>query len=181
MTERTRRSVRGWAVDAGATWVLPWALEPRLTVAFAQGSGDGDPGRGADESFRQTGVEGNEVAFGGVERFARYGEILEPELSNLRVATLGLGIPLLRRSSLDLVLHDYRLVERADSLRDARLDLELAGSRHVGSGADLVLALEEWDRFQMTAIASAFRAGETVAERRERWTYGGFLSLRLAF
>lgn len=180
--ERRRRRVRGWAVDTGVTWLLPFPLAPRLTLALAMGSGDGAPEGGTDTAFRQTGIQGNEVAFGGVERFTRYGLLLDPELSNLRVWTLGFGVALLRSSSLDLVLHDYRLVEPGSGLRDARLDLEVDGRHgHLGTGADVVLALEDWGRFQATLIGSAFRAGEAVRSGTKRWSYGGFVSLRLAF
>ncbi len=179
---RRTGSVRGWSVDVGATWTLPFALEPRLTIGWAMGSGDSDPGRGTDHGFRQTGLGSNESGFGGAERFHHYGILLEPELSNLRIWTVGLGVSLLDSSSLDLAFHDYRLVEATGGLRDTRLDLELTGRHeHLGSELDLVLALEEWERLEVELRAAMLWTGSAVVGGRGQRSYGGFFSLRVAF
>jgi hypothetical protein len=180
--EARRRDVRGWAADAGLSWMLPLAFEPRLFAGLALGSGDSEPDSSTDHSFQQTQLEANEAGFGGVERFAQYGIVLDPELSNLAVLTVGAGVSLLRSSSLDLVYHAYRLLEPADALRDARLELALpGGDRRLGQGVDLVLALEEWERLEFAFAAAAFRAGPAFGRDRGRWSYGGFAALRLAF
>ena len=107
------------------------------------------------------GIQENEAGFGGVQRFAHYGVLLDPELSNLSIPTAGAGLSLLSSSSLDLVYHRYRLVEPAPFLRDARLEVALGGERRdLGHGVDLVLAIEEWERLEFELILSAFRAGE---------------------
>ncbi len=177
-----RRDVSGWAVDAGLDWILPLPWEPRLYAAYARGSGDPAPETGSDRSFRQTGLEGNEAGFGGVERFSHYGVLLEPELSNLGVVTAGAGLTLLSASSLDLVYHHYRLVEPATSLRNAALDIRLTGQDlSLGQEVDLVLALEEWERFELGLIGSAFRAGRAFGEAEDDWSFGAFLILRVLF
>jgi hypothetical protein len=177
-----RRDVRGSALDAGLNWLPPLAWEPRLFVGYAAGSGDASPEDGVDGAFRQTALHANEAGYGGVQRFAHYGALLEPELSNLEVTTLGAGLSLLQSSSLDLVWHHYRLVEPATSLRDARLEVELDGAqRDLGRSLDLVLALEEWERLEFGVIASAFRAGRAFVAGRGEWSYGAFLALRIAF
>jgi hypothetical protein len=177
-----RRDVTGWAMDAGLTWLLPVAAEPRITAAYAVGSGDRKPDSGTDESFRQTGLHGNEPGFGGVERFRAYGELLDPELSNLSILTFGLGVSLGNSSSLDVAYHQYRLVERADSLRDARLDVDLTGRhRDLGKGLDLTLAVEEWERIEFRISASLFRSGRAFGEAHGEWVYGNLYELRFAF
>jgi hypothetical protein len=177
-----RRDVRGWAVDAGLTWILPVAYEPRLFAGYAIGSGDPNPDTGTDRSFRQTGVEENEAGFGGFERFPNYGVLLDPELSNLGVVTAGVGVSLFRSSSLDLVYHAYRLVEPSTSLTDARLEAELDGrDRDLGHEVDLVLALEEWERLEFTFAVSAFRAGRAFGPDRGTWSFGAFGAMRIAF
>ncbi|MGH8566703.1 MAG: alginate export family protein [Gammaproteobacteria bacterium] len=182
ITGPVRRDVSGWAVDAGVNWILPLDWEPRLYAGYARGSGDPTPETGSDRSFRQTGLEANEAGFGSVERFPHFGVLLDPELSNLGVVTAGAGLSLLRSSSLDLVYHNYRLVEPASSLRNARLEVALTG-RHRGLGEeiDLVLALEEWDRFEFDLIGSAFRAGRAFGETRDEWSYAAFLAMKVAF
>jgi hypothetical protein len=177
-----RGDVSAWGLDAGISWLLPLPCEPRLFAGYAFGSGDSSPEAGNDGAFRQTNLEANEAGFGGVERFAHYGIALDPELSNLGILTVGAGISLLRSSSLDLVYHYYRLVEPAESLRDSRLDVTLDGEhRDLGHGIDLVLAVEEWERFELYGALSAFRADRAFGMERGTWSYGGFLALRVPF
>ncbi len=180
--EARERRVRGWAMDAGATWVSALPAEPRITLGYALGSGDPDPDDGTDHAFRQTGLHANEVAFGGVERFDHYGALLDPELSNLSVATLGVGLSLFAASSLDLVYHRYRLSEPTDALRDARVELVLdERHRSLGDGVDLVFALEEHPRVQLALLASGFRPGAAVEMDRGDWVWAGFIAVRVAF
>jgi hypothetical protein len=191
--EVTDRDVRGWGFDAGLDWLLALPFEPRLFAGYAFGSGDATEG-GADRAFRQTDLQANEAGFGGVERFNSYGLLLQPELSNLGIVTLGAGIALLRSSSLDLVYHFYRLDEPAEDLRDSLLQAQLDGRhRTLGHGLDLVLAVEEWERFEFDVALSALRTSnafgvgdpaspddpEEVGGRR--WVVGAFLAVRYAF
>lgn len=182
VVEVVRRDVEGFATDVGLSWILPWRSAPRVFAGYAFGSGDPNPERGGDHAFRQTGLQNNEAGFGGVERFTAYGVILDPELSNLHVVTLGVGLELLRSSSLDLVFHHYRLHEPAPELRDAQLEAALTGTRRdLGQGLDLVLALEEWEHLEMDVAAGVFRAGTAFGPDAGRWSFGGHLALRYAF
>lgn len=179
--ERTSRDVRGWGFDVGASWLLPIAHEPRLFVGYAFGSGDATEG-GTDRAYRQTGIHANESGFGGVERFPSYGLLLQPELSNLHVVTVGAGLSVLRSSSLDLVYHHYRLDENSDELRDSLLEAELTeDSKRLGWGVDLVLALEEWERFEFDVAASVLRTGSAFEFESHEWVVGGFVAIRYAF
>ena len=88
-----RRDVRGHGFDTGATWAFEdVAMEPSVTLAFARGSGDRNRRDGVDRDFRQTGLQDNTARFNGVTSFAYYGETLDPELSNLNVFTIGVGL-----------------------------------------------------------------------------------------
>jgi alginate production protein len=177
-----QRTVRGKALDVGFNWLLPFAAEPRLFAGYATGSGDAEPENDIDDAFQQTALHANEAGFGGVQRYPHYGVLLDPELSNLRVHTIGAGLTLLRSSSLDVVLHRYRLDHPAEELRDARLELELdAAHRDLGSAVDVVLALEEWERFEFFGVLSGFRPGRAVVSAEREWSYGAFLAMRIAF
>jgi alginate production protein len=178
-----RRDVSAWAFDLGANWALPLAIwEPRLYAGYAVGSGDALPERGADRAFRQSGLQANEAGFGGVRRFNHYGILLQPELSNLKILTIGTGVSLLKSSSLDLIYHDYRLVERASALREARLDAALDGiHRGVGRGLDLVFALEEWERLEFEFSLAAFKRGRAFGQDAGARSYGAFVAMRYAF
>lgn len=179
--EVTERRVRGWGVDLGLTWFAPGAWEPRFTLGYAFGSGEGSSETGDDRSFRQTGLHGNEMGFGGRQRFGSYGRLLEPELSNLGVLTVGTGISLFESSSADLVYHYYHLADQAETLRDARLETAFDGRhRDVGHAVDLVLAIEEGDRVEFEFSLSAFRSGSAWLDHGE-WAFGGFAAFRYAF
>lgn len=180
--EVIQRRVRGWAYDTGVTWIAPLRGEPRISMGYAVGSDDRNSEDSIDRSFHQTGLHGNEVGFGGVERFDHYGVLLDPELSNLSVWTVGIGISLFNASSLDLVYNRYRLGTPADSLRDARIDIELTGEhRDLGDAFDLVLAVEEWQRVEFEMIASALNPGPAFASDAGHWQWGGLLVMRVAF
>lgn len=174
--------VRGYGFDIGLNWLLPFRAEPRLFAGYAYGSGDADPQDGIDHAFRQSGLQANESGFGGVQRFAQYGFLLDPELSNLRIRTIGAGMSLLRSSSLDLVYHRYQLDQPGGALSDIRLEINPDGEqRALGSSVDVVLALEEWERFEFGLIASAFRAGRALQDGEGERSYGALLAMRIAF
>jgi hypothetical protein len=182
VAEIFKQDVDGWALDLGFTWRWPVWAEPRFSAGYAYGSGDDNPDDRTDHAFRQTGLHGNESGFGGAQRFQGYGELLDPELSNLEIFTVGIGCSLFESSSADLIFHEYRLAENSDSLRDARLDAALTGTnRDVGRGADLVVALEEWDRVEFEVTASCFRAGDAFGPDEGEWVFGCFGAARLAF
>ncbi len=196
--EIDRSRIRGRALDLGLTWALPGPVGPRLSLGYAQGSGDSDAEDSRDQAFRQTGLEANESGFGGVQRFAQYGIVLDPELSNLAISSAGFGVSLLQSSSIDLRYSSYRLRERNGELRDTRIELALPpaigstgiGSARIGSAIDLVLAIEEGERFELELQLGGFRPGaasrstepssDTNAFSRD-WIWAGVLAFRAAF
>jgi alginate production protein len=126
------------------THAFGFALRPSVTVAYAFGSGDGNPDDRVDRRFRQTGLQENEARFNGVTRVKYYGELLDPELSNLLIFTGGIGIRPTRRSSIDLVYHYYLQDKVSTSIRGAELDADPSGiSKRLGSEIDLVVGYEE--------------------------------------
>lgn len=182
VADSSRGDVSGWALDLGATWILPLPFEPRVTLSYAIGSGDDDPFDGRDSSFRQTGLESNEAGFGGVRSFASYGFLLNPELSNLHVVTADVGFSLFDASSIDFVYHWYGQVEANDFLRDANLDSELTGrSRNVGHALDVVLAVQELSWLEFDMVASAFRTGDAFGRKHQRWAFGGPFGITVVF
>jgi alginate production protein len=180
VTNVARRHIRGWGFDTGISWLLPTRQPTRLYGGYAYGSGDANTQDNTDHAFRQTGLATNEAGFGGAQRFAHYGIGLNPELSNLKVVTVGAGLNLLQSSSIDLVYHRYRLANSAESLRNARIDGTLVG-KNIGSGVDLVIAIEEWERLEFEFSVSAFRAGRGFGEGAGKRSYFGFAGMRIAF
>lgn len=161
------RKLSGWGIDLGATYEFQVAPKPALTLGFAFGSGDRSPADGTDRSFRQTGLQENESDFGGATDFKYYGEVLDPELSNLAILTAGVGIRPSDKFSVDLVYHYYLQHHAAATIRDAGIAAEPSGrSRRLGSAVDLILGLEEiYDRLEVKAVLGYFSPGSAFPER----------------
>ena len=167
-----RVDVSGSAFDLGLSWETELPLSPTFTVGYARGSGDATDADGSDHSYRQTGLQGNKWRFAGVNRFLIYGAALRPELSNLSIATLSAGLPLLRNSSLELSYRRYEQVVASDSMREWRIDASPNGlARDIGDGIDLVLGIRESRSIDFALTASAFRAGQAfdAADREVAW------------
>ena len=182
VNDSVKNKLSAWAIDLGATWLQSsLAFDPRFTLAYAKGSGDSNANDNYDRVFRQTGLQANSPGFGGVQSFAGYGAFLDPELSNITILTAAVGMSMSTASSLDFVYHYYQQVEVADSLGNSRLDSTLTGTnRNLGTGLDLVLAVEEWSQFQFELTASAFRAAAAFGPNHGVWAFGGLAKYRSA-
>jgi alginate production protein len=154
----------GWGAEVGTTYEWQVGPRPSLTLGLAFGS----------RSFRQTGLQGNEGDFGGATDFKYYGEILDPELSNLVIVTVGIGVRPSEAWSLDLVYHHYRQDRPSAALRDAAIDAAPSGRRRsLGSEVDLVLgAVEILGHVEVKAIAGYFFPGAAFSTRTGIWGVG---------
>ncbi|HSF96369.1 MAG TPA: alginate export family protein [Thermohalobaculum sp.] len=163
--EARGRDVRGFGFDVGVTKTfkdLP--MRPRLTASVAFGSGD--DGDGTDTGFRQTGLHGNSDRLGGVTSLHYYGEVLDPDLSNLGILTLGAGFNPTKRSSVDLVYHHYVQHRADDDLRHAAIDRDPSGERRdIGDEFDLVIGLKEMDHLAIEMVGGVFLPGAAFDKR----------------
>lgn len=161
ITSKSSRSVGGWGIDGYASWKMPLPVEPTLTLGYAVGSGDPTPGAGSDRAFRQTGLHENKGRYRGVNRFRYYGELLRPELSNLRIWTFALGFRFWRSSSVEFLYHSYRQIHAADFLRESSLRADpVARRRSIGHEWDMVIGMREWKHVDLEVIGGLFRAGD---------------------
>jgi alginate production protein len=144
-SDETGKPYRARALDAGATYrFADLPFDPNLTLAYAYGSGGNDPLGSSNRQFRQTGLQSNEARYIGLAKFKTYGEVLDPELSNLKIFTVGAGARLTPGLSVDLVYHRYRLDALASEIRNWALTAQMnqlaaAQSKDVGQAVDLVL------------------------------------------
>lgn len=158
--EKEKRDVSGWAVDAGVTWRTNLPMQPSITLGYAVGSGDRDPDSGPDRSFRQTALQDNNSRFRGVDNFRYYGELLRPELSNLHILTLAIGLPLLKESSVEFLYHSYWQDHAAPFLRDTRIKAKpLGDDNSIGQEWNIVVGIEEWKHVELELVGAVFRAG----------------------
>ena len=163
------RAIRGFGLDLGLTRELDLPLRPSLSLGFAFGSGDENRRDGIDRDFRQSGLQDNAAKLGGITSFKLYGEALEPELSNLKIATAGLGIRPTRNSSVDVVYHYYWQHHADDDIRDSNLDRDPDGQHHqLGHGLDLVMGFRPTPAVKIEAVMGRFFPGAAFADRNGR-------------
>lgn len=139
---RGERKLDGRAFDVGTVYTFKdWPLAPRVIAGYAFGSGDDDPDDRTDRAFRQTRYHANEARLGGLYRRGIYGEVLDPELSNLHIVSAGLGLSPTPHWSVDLLWYGFRQ-DRIDALRHARLDprQDSRNGRALGQELNLVIA-----------------------------------------
>ena len=136
--------ISGGGLDLGSTYQFDHPLKPSITFGFAFGSGDADSNDSIDTRFRQSGLEDNQGKFNGVTSFKYYGELVDPELSNLLIFTGGLGIRPTRKSSVDLVFHEYLQDQVSAKLKGWAIEAKPAGlSRRLGKEIDLITGYRE--------------------------------------
>lgn len=166
----TSDDIRGFGFDIGGTYAFDLPSKPSMTLGYAFGTGDSEPWDNVDHSFRQTGLQDNTDKFNGVTSFKYYGELFDPELSNMHILTLGIGFRPSRRSSIDFVYHFYRQAAISDEIRDAAIDLdpnedETRLSKRLGSEIDLIFGYREIQNVSIELVLAYFFPGSAL--RRE--------------
>ncbi len=170
VTGITAYDASGWAVDAGITWKTGVLRNMELTLGYALGSGDNNPEDNKDKSFRQTGL--NE----GDNRFQYYGEVFNPELSNMRIQTASLGFHLTETCVIDLIYHHYSQVHPASFMREKDIEADPQGlDESLGEEWDLVANAEAWENIEIETSASFFRSGDAFGD------FSGDTAYRLNF
>lgn len=147
-----RSETNGIGFEVGANYIIYPKLEPSVTLAYAFGSKD----------FRQTGLQGNESDFNGAADFLYYGQLFDPELSNMSIFTAGVGVnPTEETSSIDIVYHYYIQTEARDTLVNTGIDADPDGQqKSIGSEIDLVLGYEgEESGFSAALVLGYFIPG----------------------
>ena len=143
--DELQRDFSAYAVDFGGTYrFTEHSLRPSITLGYAYGSGDGNPNDNTNQEFRQTGLQSNEVKSANVSKFKYYGEVLDPDLSNIRILTADFSFRPAQNIFIDLVYHQYRLNEIADEVRNWALTAQMNQvdthlSKEVGKAFDIVL------------------------------------------
>lgn len=154
--------LRGWGMDGAVSYRLPWARAASINAGYAAASGDGSRSDDVDTTFRQTDLEGNGARFQGLKSFAYYGEVFDPELSNLNVLTAGIGIEPFDGASIDVVYHHYRQRE-AGRLPSNALDATGTGTAtDLGQEVDVVIALQRFRPLDISVVAGMFWPGPGV-------------------
>jgi len=177
-----KHDVSGWGLDVGGTWEFNITAQPYFTLGYAIGSGDSNMQETSDSGFRQTGLQDNSDKLHGVASFSYYGELIDPELSNLHIVTAGFGLRFLRRSSIDFLYHKYRQVERAPFLRDVNFKRDPDGrDPDIGQEWDVIVGIEDFQPVEFKFVGSIFRPGRAFRPEDGELSYLLTLRVRLNF
>ncbi|HIE65280.1 MAG: alginate export family protein [Nitrospira sp.] len=161
--------VSGYGFDLGASLRLRYPLKPYFTLGYAFGSGDKLPGDNKDNSFRQTGLQDNAAKLWGIARIKYYGELFDPELSNMTIITIGIGIRPIKAASVDLVYHSYSQVwtvpNQVIPLRNVGIKASPAGlSRNLGHEIDIVFGMKLTKRISIEVTSAIFSPGSAFVD-----------------
>jgi alginate production protein len=173
------RKLRATALDIGAIYYLPADIKPAIFAGYARGSGGGNAA--TDRSFRQTGLQDNEDRITGLGNVKYYGELLDPDLSNIEIFTAGVGIRPSASSSLEIVAHKYRQAKLDDDdIRGSPISPDLNGnSKDIGTEVDAIMAVRLGGGLGMEAKLGWFKPGKAFdAPARDDAFFG---KLRLVF
>ncbi|MBU0665191.1 MAG: alginate export family protein [Proteobacteria bacterium] len=175
--DELKQKLKGYAFDVGGTYrFLDLPLQPSATLRYAFGSGDSSQDDNTNHEFRQTGLQSNEGKFGGVTQFKTYGEMLDPELTNLKILTAGVGCRPAENTFVDLVYNHYQLAEMASgelfsSGLTALMNLDDEHlSKDVGSEIDLILGFR--NLFGLRGVGFDLRMGWFFPGKAYRLTDG---------
>jgi alginate production protein len=91
-----------------------------------------------------------------------FGEALDPDLSNVGIVTVGVGVRPSANFSLDVVWHKYRLHKLADEIRNSQITAQMAQvdshlSKAVGEAVDIVIGMR--NVFGVRRLGLDFRFG----------------------
>ncbi|MBW9262276.1 MAG: alginate export family protein [Candidatus Thiodiazotropha sp. (ex. Lucinisca nassula)] len=131
-----------------------------LVIASASGSGDANPDDRVNRSYRQTGIQGDTES---------YGELFQPELSNLRINMFGLQWRFAEDMSIDLMHFDYKQEVLSEEIRHASIEVDPSGtSRDLGSELDLILGIEHEETLELFFTYAKFRPGRAYVDYPEK-------------
>ena len=182
VADSNRIDLDGWGMDLGVSMQTSLPAKPRLSVGFATTFNGGKVNDDTDRTFRQTGLQSNEMQLEPYYGASSYGLVLNPELSNLQILTLGIGFDVLTSSYVSLLGHDYHMLSAAESLRSADLDLTFDGNQtHAGRAIDLNLSVEELDSWDIEMQVGLFQAGKAVVDNANGTAYYGSVELSVDF
>lgn len=154
--EIEKRRVSGSAQSYRLSWTPAGLDDWSFVVGGARGSGDSNPDDGRDESFQATGLQGDSEVFG---------ELYQPEISNMAVQALGVTWELYPGYELALFGYDYRQLEASEDIRDVSIERDANGvDRDLGREIDLILVIGAVDNLELTLIAAEFEAGAAYGE-----------------
>ena len=135
-----------------------------------------------DRNYRQSSLHNNSAELYDGTSFRYYGDVLNPELSNLRIATLAIGFPLWRNNAINVIYHHFQQNHASNVLRNTLLDAAPAGNHsEIGREFSLIAGLTRWQPLSIELIAAQFRAGKAFGPEKGQTASRMMLELSYGF
>ena len=159
VAEIVQQDIDGSAHGFHIRWKPSILNKLTLIAAGATGSGDSTTSDELSKSYRQTDIQGD---------LESYGELYQPELSNLDIRMIGLEWQTTTSMSIALLRYEYIQETPSDEIRDASIDAEPSGlSRKLGEEFNLILSIEHKDALELYVTYAKFNAGDAYASSPE--------------
>ncbi len=158
--ERRKYRTTGWAFDTRLHW-RPHALSAwQVTLGYAVASGTRPSDKPGSGTFVQSGLHSNDPGY------PRYGYLYNPDLSNIRILTMGINIPTGLPGHVYLQHNRYRRYSATDTLLETDVDIDPdKWHQSLGHETGLGYLLELESGLVVELLAARFTAGRA---------YGGF-------
>ena len=152
--------VSGWGGSLGGVW-RPKSDAYALGAGLA--AGDGEKSSRTDTArkrYIQPRIANNKSHIIGPTTFRYYGELVDPELTNIMIASLYGGINVYNYAWLQMSLHNYRQIEADTQLYASRYMIQPNGhSEDIGNELDIMYNYRLLNNSQLQLILSAFKGG----------------------
>jgi hypothetical protein len=123
-----------------------------FTVGLARGEGDSNSADNQDKSYRQNDLQGDSDV---------YGELYQPEISNLVVQTFGVEWEAYEGVEVALRYFEYEQDVSSDQIADVSIEVDPTGlDSDLGREIDLVVNIETYKNLELELIAARFEAGK---------------------
>ena len=111
-----------------------------------------------------------------------YGELFQPEISNLEVQVIGVEWEIYDGIDIALLSYDYEQQKPADEMRDFILELDPSGmSRDLGSELDLVLSVQAYEGLELRLVYAEFEAGKAYDDGTPEGDFDGDTARYVSF
>ena len=123
-----------------------------FTVGLARGEGDSNSADNRDESYRQNNLQGDSDV---------YGELYQPEISNLVVQTFGVEWEAYEGVEVALRYFEYDQDVSSDQIAGVSIEVDPTGlDSDLGREIDLLVSIETYKNLELELIAARFEAGK---------------------
>ncbi|MCP4432792.1 MAG: alginate export family protein [Gammaproteobacteria bacterium] len=171
VVEKENNRVRGSARSYLVNWTPGFLQDWTFFVGNARGSGDGNPDNRRVGAYRQSGLQDDAEAFG---------ELYQPELSNLEADVTGFNWQVREGIEVSITSFDYRQRKIADEMREVSIEADLTGlSRDLGREIDIVVTIEAENGIEFILTAAEFDPGNAYGAAGVETS--SYINLELAF